>query len=186
MIVDLKPELIVFAGPNGSGKSTITGPRWIIEPYINADDIQRELGITNLEAAELADSMRQKAIDAHQSFTFETVLSTDRKLNIMKKAKDAGYFIRGYFILTCDPELNVKRVEARVKSGQHDVPRETVIRRYHKSLANIPEFLSLCDVCHIYDNTEKPFRICRKHKSSITVYENEFWSMASVLKLISK
>ena len=87
MTVERKPELIVFAGPNGSGKSTITGPRWIIEPYINADDIQREMGITNLEAAELADSMRQKAIDAHQSFTFETVLSTERKLNIMKKAK---------------------------------------------------------------------------------------------------
>lgn len=186
MKADRKPELIVFAGPNGSGKSTITGPQWVIQPYINADDIQREQGITNLEAAILADELRQQAISERRSFTFETVLSTNLKLDLMRQAKDAGYFIRGYFILTCDPELNVKRVEARVKSGLHDVPRDTVIRRYHSSLANIPEFISLCDVCHIYDNTDKPFRIFRKHKSSMTVFENDFWTIDSVFKLIGR
>ena len=34
-----KPEIIVFAGPNGSGKSTITKMAKIIEPYINADEM---------------------------------------------------------------------------------------------------------------------------------------------------
>ena len=43
-----RPRLRVFAGPNGSGKSTIQEllkPEWI-GVYINADDIEKQLGRT--------------------------------------------------------------------------------------------------------------------------------------------
>lgn len=56
------PEIIVFAGPNGSGKSTITRLAKIIEPYINADDIKRTNHCTDLEAAQMAEAMREKYI----------------------------------------------------------------------------------------------------------------------------
>ena len=72
------PEIIVFAGPNGSGKSTITKMTNIIEPYINADDIKRSNHCSDLEAAQMAEIMRNKLIQEHRSFTFETVLSTER------------------------------------------------------------------------------------------------------------
>lgn len=55
-----KPEIIVFAGPNGSGKSTITKLAAIIEPYINADEIKKSSLCTDLEAAQLADKLRNK------------------------------------------------------------------------------------------------------------------------------
>lgn len=180
---DIKPEIVVFAGPNGSGKSTVTGDEWIKGPYINADDLQRELRITNKAAAVLADERRQQALNAHISFSFETVLSTDRKLEFLRIAKEKGYFIRGYFILTCDPLLNVARVHGRVLNGGHDVPKDKIISRYEKSLANVPEFLNLCDICHIYDNTETPFRIFRKHKDSITLFENEHWTYEKIREL---
>ena len=75
-----KPEIIVFARPNGSGKSTITKMANIIEPYINADDIKRTNHCSDLEAAQLADELRNKLVAEQQDFTFETVLSTDRNL----------------------------------------------------------------------------------------------------------
>lgn len=179
-----QPELIVFAGPNGSGKSTISTPQWRIDPYTNADDMSREKNIDNLTAAQKVDALREESIKANQSFSFETVLSTPSKLDLIRRAKEKGFFIRGYFILTCDPELNIARIRSRVQSGQHDVPADKVRSRYVKSLANIPEFLSLCDVCHIYDNTDEPFRICRKHKKSLTVYGNEYWTEANIMNLI--
>lgn len=180
-----RPEIVVFAGPNGSGKSTITGAEWIKGVYINADDIQRERGITVEEAAKIADEMREKQLLSHADFTFETVLSSPHKLKFLREAKRCGYFIRGYFILTNDPALNVARVMARVATGLHDVPAETVIRRYHRSLANIPEYLSLCDICHIYDNTDdEPFRICRKHKNDINLYPNDNWSKEAITNLV--
>lgn len=87
---DKLPEVIVFAGPNGSGKSTITKMAKVIEPYINADDIKRTNCCSDLEAAQLAEKMREQAIADKQSFTFETVLSTERNLNLLRKAKEQG------------------------------------------------------------------------------------------------
>ena len=54
-----KPEIIVFAGPNGSGKTTVTKLAKVIEPYINADEIKRTNYCTDLEAAWLAEKMRE-------------------------------------------------------------------------------------------------------------------------------
>lgn len=70
-------------------------------------------------------------------------------------------------------------------SGKSTITGPEKIRsRYEKSLANIPEFLRVCDVCHIYDNTDIPFRICRKHKESIKLFENEYWSYEQIQDLI--
>ena len=182
--VFVKPEIVVIAGPNGSGKSTITKDLLIKGPYINADDLQRELHITNMEAALLADEHRQQALSRNIPFSFETVLSTGRKLEFLKQAKEKGYFIRGYFILTCEPLLNVARVQGRVLNGGHDVPKDKIISRYEKSLANIPEFIKLCDICHIFDNTDLPARIFRKHKDNITLFENQYWTYGKIKELV--
>ena len=50
-----KPRLLVFAGPNGSGKSTVTKGLPIVGLYVNADEIKRIAGCTDLEAAQEAD-----------------------------------------------------------------------------------------------------------------------------------
>lgn len=141
------PEIIVFAGPNGSGKSTITRLAKIIEPYINADDIKRTNHCTDLEAAQMAEAMREKCIKEHKSFTFETVLSTDRNLKLLKKAKTEGYFIRCIYVLTCDPNINVARVKSRESQGGHGVPEDKIISRYEKALVliqNLSKFAMLC------------------------------------------
>ena len=56
---DKKPEIIVFAGPNGSGKTTVTMLAKIIQPYINADEIKKNLLCEDLEAAKIAESLRE-------------------------------------------------------------------------------------------------------------------------------
>lgn len=183
-MLNKQPEIVVFAGPNGSGKSTFTTSRWIKGIYINADDVVREQGITNLDAARYADELRDQLLAQRATFTFETVLSRPNKLDFLQRAKENGYFIRGYFVLTVDPNLNVARVHSRVCNGGHDVPEDTVVRRYWKSRENIPRFVHICDICHVYDNTIEPFRLCRKHKDSITLFESDLWPYEKVNKLI--
>ena len=178
-----KPEIIVFAGPNGSGKSTITRMAKVIDPYINADDIKGTNHCTDLEAAKLAETLREAAIKEQKSFTFETVLSTERNLNLLKKAKEQGYFIRCIYVLTSDPLINVIRVKARVALGGHPVPDEKIISRYSKSLSQIPELLQVCDIVHIYDNSEVPFRIFKKRKEQFFSWTNEYLSTDDICKL---
>lgn len=180
------PEIIVFAGPNGSGKSTITKMAKIIEPYINADDIKKTNYCSDLEAAELAEKMRENAIAENESFTFETVMSTDRNLKLLKKAKENGYFIRCIYVLTADVNINVFRVESREATGGHGVPEEKIRSRYTKALNLIPELVEVSDVMHIYDNSTLPFRIFKKRKTETFIWENENWDEGKIKKLVGK
>lgn len=180
-----KPMLLVFAGPNGSGKSTITPYLDKTGEYTNADDVVSSTGIGVEEAAKIVDERRYAAINEKRDLTFETVLSSEYKMNILRHAKAEGYFIKCFFILTVDPLINVARVEMRVAAGGHGVPRDKIISRYNKSLANIKELMDLCDILHVYDNsTTKPVRIIRKHKEDITIFPNKLWSLDRIISLI--
>lgn len=86
-----KPMVLVLAGPNGSGKSTITQYFDKIGTYTNADDIVAATGMSNQEAAGFVDHKRYEAIENGEDFTFETVLSSQYKIEILKKAKESGY-----------------------------------------------------------------------------------------------
>ena len=183
-MLNKKLMILVFAGPNGSGKSTITQYFDKVGTYTNADEIVAATGMSNEDAAVFADKKRYEAIEAKEDFTFETVLSSHYKLDILRKAKENGYFIKCIFVLTNDPLINVSRVETRVASGGHNVDKDKIISRYYKSLANIKQLIELCDILHVYDNTVEPIRIIRKHKEDISIYSNEFWSEEELLRLL--
>ena len=179
-----KPEVVVFAGPNGSGKSTFTQ---LLKPpidYINADEIKKNLKCSDLEAAQLAERQREEHIEQMSEFCFETVLSTERNIKLLEKAKQKGYFIRCYYILTADPMINVLRVKSRVEAGGHDVPEEKVITRYDRALCLVKDLVQICDVCHIYDNSgNKPFRILKKRKEQIYFDECADWYLEDIQAL---
>ena len=111
--VNKKPEIVVFAGPNGSGKSTFTELLRPLFDYINADEIKKSLRCGDLEAAKLAEAQREEHLAKGQNFCFETVLSTRRNLDLLKRAKQKGYFIRCYYVLTMNPLINVYRIKSR-------------------------------------------------------------------------
>lgn len=182
-----KPEIVVFAGPNGSGKSTFTE---LLKPpvdYINADEIKKNLRCTDLEAAQLAEKQREEHVSRMEDFCFETVLSTDRNLKLLKKARQKGYFIRCYYILTADPMINVLRVKSRVEAGGHDVPKEKIISRYDRALALVKELIKVCDICHIYDNSSnEPFRIFKKRKEELFYDECDDWYFEDIEALTGK
>jgi len=177
------PEVIVFAGPNGSGKSTITRLAKTIGKYINADDIKRTNLCSDLEAAQQAESLREQSVQDRVDFTFETVLSTERNINLLKKAKEKGFFIRCIYVLTVNPDINVARVQSREAEGGHGVPEDKVRSRYYLALGLIPELIEICDILHIYDNTIKPHRIFKKRKDQYFRWPNEFWDEEAIEKL---
>lgn len=180
-----KPMVLVFAGPNGSGKSTITEYFGIVGKYTNADEMVKATFISNEEAAKRADELRYESIQNLEDFTFETVLSSEYKIRILEEAKAAGYFIKCVFVLTADVNLNIARIRSRVAQGGHFVDPQKVRDRYKKSLANIRVLMDLCDILHVYDNTdEKPSRIIRKHKEQVTIFPNDNWDQNSIMALI--
>jgi predicted ABC-type ATPase len=104
----------VIAGPNGSGKSTLTSALEkypdFPELYINADQIKIDENLGDYEAMARAEELREAAVASHVPFAFETVMSHHSNVDFMKLAKDDGYLIILYFILTEDPAINIRRV----------------------------------------------------------------------------
>ena len=177
------PEVVVFAGPNGSGKTTITRMAKVVGEYINADDIKRTTLCSDLEAAIKAEELREKMIAEQKNFTFETVLSTERNLLLLRKAKEKGYFVRSIYVLTSNVNINVARVSAREALGGHGVPENKIRSRYIKALKLVPELVDICDILHIYDNTREPFRSFKKRKDIFYRWCNKYWSNDDITRL---
>lgn len=182
-----KPTVLVFAGANGSGKSTLTD---LILPtiggikYINADNIKASSSMSDLGAAELAESLREECLIEKCDFAFETVLSTERNLNLLKRAKQAGYFIKVVYVITKNPSINKMRVKSRFQSGGHDVPEDKIESRYYKSLDLISEVISVSDICHIYDNSgSDPVRIFKKKLGQCFAEYDSYWTSQRVSDL---
>ena len=179
-----KPIVLAFAGPNGSGKTTLTRKLPTIGTYINADDIKEEYGLSYLEAAQRAESLRNALLEKQADFSFETVLSTERNLLLLEKAKARGYEVQCVYVLTCDANINVARVKSRYAAGGHDVSEDKIRLRYHRALALIPRLLKVCDTLFIYDNTDVPALVECKDSIRIDIYPNSFWSDQRLRELI--
>lgn len=159
-----RPTLCVVAGPNGSGKTTTTvqllNNEWTADSlYINPDNIAQEtFGDWNsaeavLKAAELATRLRYDCLQEGKDFVFETVFSSPEKLEFLQKARDAGFFIRFFYVCTSDPEINVARITQRYLNGGHEVPISKIFSRYYKSLLHAAKALLFVDRAYIYDNS---------------------------------
>ena len=105
-------------------------------------------------------------------------------MNLLKRAKEKGYFIRCYYVLTVDPMINIFRVRVRVEAGGHDVPEDKIISRFDKALALVHAVVSICDICHIYDNSEdRPYRIYKKRKEESFFDECDDWAKEDIFLL---
>lgn len=159
-----KPELIIIAGPNGSGKTSITQKflhhEWAEGTmYINPDQVAKDMfGDWNneeavLKSANYCSELRETCLAEKKSFVFETVFSAQDKIDFVLRAKEAGFFIRIFFISTSNPAINASRIAKRVMEGGHDVPITKIISRYNKSIQNCKTVSSIIDRLYVYDNS---------------------------------
>ena len=104
-------------------------------------------------AADIAEFIRQSLLENGLSFTYETVMSHEGKIDFLQKARDKNYRVYLYFIATEDPEINIRRVNVRVALNGHYVPAELIRNRYFKTLRNLKEAVKKSNRAYIWDNS---------------------------------
>lgn len=121
--------------------------------YENNKLIFINIDINSYFASVCADFIRKKLLEYKKSFTFETVMSSYDKIELLKLSKSLGYRNYLYYISTSDPSINVSRVNNRVSFKGHDVPEDKIISRYYRSLGFLKEAVKLSDRAYIFDNS---------------------------------
>lgn len=106
-------------------------------------------------AADMADFIRQQLLANDISFTYETVMSHEGKLDFLQQAKEKGFRVYVYFVATEDPEINISRVNVRVAQDGHYVSPDVVRNRYFKSLKQLKSAIKLSNRAYVWDNSGK-------------------------------
>ena len=96
----------------------------------------------------------------------------------LKKCQIQNYQINLIYFWLHSPDLAIARVRQRVASGGHNIPEETIIRRYYRGQKNlIQSYLALCQTWIIYDNSTFPSQLVATYnpEQQITLYQPEIW-----------
>jgi predicted ABC-type ATPase len=162
--LDQRPVIVALAGPNGAGKSTFYGAHLKASGlrFVNADVLARELDVDAYLAARIAAALREKLVEQHESFVFETVFSDPKndKINFLRRAVAAGYNVILCFIGIADIATSADRVAMRVTQGGHDVPADKLAARFPRTLENLKKSIRTLPRVLVFDNHDlaNPYR----------------------------
>lgn len=157
--------MYIIAGCNGAGKTTAS---FSILPeildcaeYVNSDEIARGLSpfdpsLASIKATKVMLERMQELLERRVTFGVETTLSTKTLAKTVVQAQEMGYTVNLVFFWLSMPELAIERVALRVKSGGHDIPVETILRRYGTGIDNLfKEYMPVVDYWIVIDNSGK-------------------------------
>jgi predicted ABC-type ATPase len=154
------PQAIILAGPNGSGKTTCAQgllPGAI--QFVNADLIAQEMsGVPSqagdIRAGRMLLERMENIAETRQDFALETTLATLSLRDRVTQIQELGYDVHLLFFWLPSADLSVQRVAERVRLGGHDVPEETIRRRFQKGLRNFfAIYQGAVDLWRMYDNS---------------------------------
>ncbi|MBE6251151.1 MAG: zeta toxin [Bacteroidales bacterium] len=170
------PRLYIISGCNGAGKTTASYsllPEMLdCKEFVNSDEFAKGLSPFDPSKASIQASryMLMKIrylLKRQDDFAVETTLATRTLLKIVKSAQAAGYTVTLLYFWLNSPEMAIERVRARVEAGGHNIPEETIVRRYHTGIYyffNI--YAPICERWILTDNSQIPFRVIAEGSKS--------------------
>lgn len=159
------PRLFIISGCNGAGKTTASYtllPALLnLHTFVNADEIADGLSPIEPEREAIrASRLMMERVDQlilhGADLAVETTLATKSLAGVLTHAQSQGYRVGLFYFWLKSPELALRRVALRVASGGHDVPKDTVIRRYRQGMENLRTlYLPICDSWVMIDNSTR-------------------------------
>ena len=183
LIMSKLPKLYIIAGCNGAGKTTAS---FTILPevlnckeFINADEIAKGLSpfqpeSVAVQAGRIMLARMDELLQKRETFAFETTLATKSYKQKIEWAQANGYEVTLLFFWLDSPNIAKERVAQRVAEGGHNIPLETIERRYYNGIANLfTIYIDMVDICYIFDNSEgERTPIAKKYKGGKEIIYN--------------
>ena len=146
----------IIGGVNGVGKSSFTGVlksrTTDLGVIVDVDKITAQAGGDAIQGGKAALRLMEDCIAQSVSFTQETTLSGHRVRNTAQRVKEAGYYVRLYYVGLDTAEESKRRIANRVARGGHNINTEDVDRRFAARWDAVAKVLPYCDEAAFYDN----------------------------------
>jgi predicted ABC-type ATPase len=108
----------------------------------------------SFEAGRIMLNRINELLEKEITFAFETTLATKSYKSKIIEAKAKGYKVKLLFFWLQNVTLACERVKTRVLEGGHNIPSETIKRRYTRGIKNLFEiYLPIVDDVMIFDNS---------------------------------
>lgn len=168
------PYLYIISGCNGAGKTTASYtilPEMLeCKEFVNSDEIAKGLSPFNsdsiavaVEASRIMSKRIKELIATGATFAMETTLATRSVVKLIREAQQKGYFVTLLYFWLNTPELAIERVKMRVAAGGHNVPENTIRRRYKAGIQNLFKlYMPICDYWMVADNSMSPLAVIAK------------------------
>ena len=163
------PRRYIISGCNGAGKTTASYtmlPEMLeCSEFVNSDEFAKGLSPFQPEKASIQASRYmitkiRYLLKRQKDFAVETTLATRSLLKTVQLAQSAGYTVTLLYFWLNSPELAIERVQARVEAGGHNIPEETIRRRYQVGIDYFFHYYSpICERWILADNSQIPFRV---------------------------
>ena len=163
----MSSEALIVAGPNGAGKTTFA-EEYVAEhprPFLSADAIAQRLNPqepaqARLQAGRAFFAELDVLIRSGESFVVESTLAGLGYRRILERLKEESYTVTIAFVFVASSASCVARVEERVRKGGHDVPRDDIVRRFHRSKRNFWNvYRHQADRWQLFYNATEGFRL---------------------------
>lgn len=146
----------MIGGVDGVGKSSFTGvlkgSRTDLGIIVDVDRLTAQAGGSPMEGGKAALRKISHCLEKGVSFTQETTLSGYKTERTAKAARDAGFYVRLYYVGLSTAAESLARIENRVRRGGHGIPPEDVERRFAGRWEAVKRVLPYCDEAEFYDN----------------------------------
>lgn len=157
-------RLFVLAGVNGAGKSSLGGAA--IEArgadFFNPDVFAARLReqqptLSAAQANGLAWTLGrrglERALAEGLTYAFETTLGGKSIPRLLLDGARGGAEVHVWYAGLATPELHLRRIQARVAAGGHDIPEAKVRERFDASRGNLVKLMPHLASLRVYDNS---------------------------------
>jgi predicted ABC-type ATPase len=128
-----------------------------VEEFVNADTLAQGLSAFRpddvaLEAGRIVLRRLDGLESQRKSFAFEATLASHALARRLARLRENGYRVNIVYLWLPTADLAIARVQERIRAGGHEVPPDTVRRRFHRGRHNFfTLYRELADFWRVYD-----------------------------------
>lgn len=156
-------KMVMCVGADGAGKSTLIANLYannvIDMPFVSAEFVEKKLvGSAGQMQQQLSSNvsarLAEKLLGQNASFCYEAQSNCPNCVALAKSAKQRGYKIVVFYVMTNSSDINIGRAE------KQDVPAKKLSAEHlKKSEQNVKQqvigLISVCDHLYMFDNSKE-------------------------------